>query len=81
MRHFLLFIIVIFSGLFAALVIRQNKGAAEDSKRILRIYAHNSFAKQWGPGPWLKEKFESTCDCRVEFKEFADAISLIQRIK
>lgn len=81
MRHFILFLILVFGGLFAALVIRQNRDLSQDVRPVLRIFAHSSFIKQWGPGPWLKEKFESSCDCRVEYHESADALSLIQRVK
>jgi len=81
MKHFIIFIILIFGGLFSALVIRKNRNQDQDSRAVLRIYAHSSFVKQWGPGPWLKEKFESYCGCRVEYHESADTISLIQRIK
>lgn len=81
MKHFLIFLALVFSGLFAALFIRQSQDPNRDLRPTLRIFAPSSFIKQWGPGPWLKEKFESVCDCKVEYHDATDSISLIQRVK
>jgi thiamine transport system substrate-binding protein len=81
MRQFLFFVVFIFVGLFAALFIRQSQDPDRDSRPTLRVYAASSFIKQWGPGPWLKEKFEGTCECKVEYHDAADSISLLERVK
>lgn len=81
MKHFFVFLSLVFLGLFAAIYFRQHQDPNHDSRPVLRVYASSSFIKQWGPGPWLKEIFESRCDCRVEYHDASDATALIQRVK
>lgn len=81
MKNFIFFLVLVFGGLFAAVVLRKNSGTESDSKAILKIYASSSFIAQWGPGPHLKEAFEKDCDCRVEFKDGADSMVLMQRLR
>ncbi len=81
MKNFVIFIVLIFGGLFATLVLKKNSGAPTDSRTAVKIYASSSFIAQWGPGPKLKELFEKECDCRVEYREAADSNILIQRLK
>ncbi len=33
----------------------------------LTVYAPDYFASEWGPGPAIKQAFESTCACTIEF--------------
>jgi thiamine transport system substrate-binding protein len=80
-RQFIFFVAVVFIGLFAALFVRQTQDPDHDSRPTLRVYAAASFIKQWGPGPWLKEKFEGMCECKVEYHDAADTVSLLQRVK
>lgn len=81
MKNFLIFLVLIFAGLFSAIYLKRNSQNAEDGRPVLKVFASSSFISQWGPGPWLKENFESTCDCRVEFQDSADSNILIQRLK
>lgn len=81
MRHFLVFMFLVFAGLFGALFLKNSRDPNKDSRPILKIYASSSFIKQWGPGPWLKEKFESICDCKVEYNDAADSVLLMQKLK
>jgi thiamine transport system substrate-binding protein len=81
MKHFSIFLVFVFLGLFVALYVRQHQDPNHDSRPVLRVYAQSSFIKQWGPGPWLKEIFESQCDCRVEYHDASDAAALVQRVK
>lgn len=81
MKNFLFFLFLIFGGLFAALVLRKNSGNESDNRAVIKVYASSSFIAQWGPGPLLKEAFEKECDCRVEFKDGADAMILMQRLR
>ena len=81
MKHLLVFLVFIFLGLFVALYVRQHQDPNHDERAILRVYAPSSFIKQWGPGPWLKEIFESSCECRVEYHDASDASALVQRVK
>ncbi len=81
MKHFIGYLVAIFLGLFVFIVYRNNQAPRQDSRPIVKIYAYSSFVSQWGAGPVLKEIFERTCDCRIEFVEAADATHLIQKMK
>lgn len=81
MKNFIFFMALVFGGLFAALVLKKNSGTREDTRPVLKVYASSSFIAQWGPGPLVKEQFEKECDCRVDFKDGADATILLQRLK
>jgi thiamine transport system substrate-binding protein len=80
-KHFIIYIGLIIAGLFAAFFLRSRSGGVQDSRPIVRIYAPTSFMSQWGPGPWLKEKFELNCACQVEFLDSANVSLLLQRLK
>lgn len=81
MKNFLFFIVIVFAAVFGALVFRNQSGPTGESRSVLKVYGSSSFVKSWGPGPALKEKFESICDCKVEFIETADTTLLIQKLK
>lgn len=50
------------------------------NKNTLRIYTYSSFLSHYGPGPVLKDMFEKTCNCEVEFVDAGDAGLIIQRL-
>lgn len=81
MRHFISFLALVFLILFVAMMNRHDGQQNQDSKSTLRIFSSNSFASQWGPGPKLKEIFEASCNCYVQFVEGADAGVILQRLK
>ena len=81
MKHFLIFIVVIFVALFGILSFRNAGDPNRDTRPVLKVVASSSFTKQWGPGPWLKEKFESVCGCRVEYLDAADSVLIMQKLK
>lgn len=81
MRHFLLFMALVFSGLFLALFMKNERDPARETKPVVRVFASSSFIAQWGPGPWLRNQFEQTCNCRIEFLDGADSTILLQRLK
>ncbi|MNJ92697.1 Thiamine-binding periplasmic protein precursor [compost metagenome] len=81
MRHFVVFILVIFLGLFLAVINRNNPEGGKGSVTTLRVFGYSSFTSRWGPGPLLKEVFERTCNCKVEFIEGSDSGILLQRLK
>ncbi len=81
MRHFLIYLILVVAGLVTAVFLKTGKNGVVDSKALVRIYAPTSFMSQWGPGPWLKEKFEASCNCQVEFSDSANINLLLQRLK
>lgn len=45
------------------------------------IYTYESFTSEWGPGPKVKEAFEKTCDCEVDYVSLADGVALLTRLK
>ncbi len=47
----------------------------------LTIYTYDSFVSEWGPGPKVKENFEKSCGCSVEFVAIADGVALLNRLK
>lgn len=69
------------AGLVMAVFYRGGNSSLAVTKPSVRIYAPSSFISQWGPGPWLKEKFEQSCNCEVEFLDSADINLLLQRLK
>jgi thiamine transport system substrate-binding protein len=80
MKHFLLFVVAIFVGLFLVVLNRQQN-VLNDEKPVLRVYAYSSFTGKWGPGQVLKEMFEKECNCSVEYAEGSDSGILLQRLK
>nr|WP_245409962.1 thiamine ABC transporter substrate binding subunit [Pararhizobium haloflavum] len=48
--------------------------------RTLTVYTYESFTAEWGPGPIVKEAFESQCDCRLEWVAVADGVALLNRL-
>lgn len=78
MRNFLVFIALVFTGLFLAVFMKKPQ---VDSRPILKVYGSSSFIAQWGPGPWLRDEFEKTCQCKVDYYDGADSVILLQKLK
>lgn len=81
MRHFIVYLFVVFLGLFLAVLNRDNQAGTATASRTLRVFGYSSFTGRWGPGPLLKAEFEKNCDCKVEFIEGSDSGILLQRLK
>lgn len=81
MKHFIFFITAVFLGLFLSLLNRNEKGLGNSSVPTLRVFGYASFTSRWGAGPLLKEHFEKSCKCKVEFIEGSDSGILLQRLK
>lgn len=81
MKHFILYLTVIFSALFVAVLNKSNESAFTESKPTLRVFGYSTFTGQWGPGPGLKELFEKDCNCLVQYIEGSDSGILLQRLK
>ena len=64
--------------LFAFLVFPAT--LAQD-KQTLNVYTYDSFSSEWGPGPKLKQQFESTCNCELNFVALDDALAVLGRLK
>ncbi len=79
MKHFIIFIVLIFSGLSFFYFNREDRGKLNDD-RIIRVYASASFVSKWGPAPKLKELFEKQGLYKVEFIESPDIGMTLQKI-
>ena len=51
------------------------------AKSTLTIYTYESFTSEWGPGPKVKEAFETVCDCTVDYVSLPDGVALLTRLK
>lgn len=47
----------------------------------LTIYTHPSFAAEWGPGPAVKEAFEQTCNCQINYVVLDSSGDILQRLR
>ncbi len=79
MRHFLVFLILIFSGLSFFYYNKEDRVKLNDD-RVVRVYASASFVSKWGPAPQLKELFEKQGVYKVEFVESPDIAMTLQKI-
>lgn len=50
-------------------------------KQTLTVYTYDSFSSEWGPGPMLKDQFETQCSCRLNFVALDDALAVLGRLK
>ena len=69
------------SGLAAAILSTALALPAAAADKTLTVYTYESFVSEWGPGPKVKEAFEKTCACTVEFVGVADGVALLTRLK
>ncbi|MFN0190689.1 MAG: thiamine ABC transporter substrate-binding protein, partial [Aestuariivirga sp.] len=51
------------------------------AKQTLTIYTYDSFVTEWGPGGKIKQAFETTCDCAIEWVAPGDGVALLNRLK
>lgn len=65
----------------AAAIVVLSAAAASAAEKTLTIYTYESFITEWGPGPKVKEAFEKTCACNVDFVGVADGVALLTRLK
>jgi len=71
---------LLFATAFVATVGLAGPGARAADK-TLTVYTYESFTSEWGPGPKVKEAFEKTCGCSVNFVSVADGVALLSRLK
>ncbi|MCO6188060.1 thiamine ABC transporter substrate binding subunit [Rhizobium sp. L1K21] len=62
----------------AALTVSATSHAAD---KVLTVYTYESFTAEWGPGPKVKEAFEKSCGCEVNFVGVEDGVALLNRLK
>lgn len=71
----------IFAGILLSTGIALFSAEAQAADKTLTIYTYESFTSEWGPGPKVKEAFEKTCGCSVNFVSVADGVALLSRLK
>jgi thiamine transport system substrate-binding protein len=64
----------------ASLVLATNVALAQ-GKPVLTVYTYSSFSGKYGPGQTVKERFESTCGCEINWVTAEDAGSLLGRLR
>ncbi len=47
----------------------------------LTVYTYDSFVSEWGPGAKVKEEFEKSCDCTLNWVSVGDAAVLLSRLR
>ncbi|WP_230530149.1 thiamine ABC transporter substrate binding subunit [Microvirga roseola] len=55
--------------------------AQAQEKPTLNVYTYSSFAGKYGPGKTIKERFEATCECTLNWVTAEDAGSLLGRLR
>ncbi|MEQ1722688.1 MAG: hypothetical protein ABL930_05900, partial [Pseudobdellovibrio sp.] len=79
MRHFIVFVVLVFGALTAFYYNHSDQVKNIEDKKI-HVYASSSFIAKWGPGPSLKEAFEKQNIFKIEFVEISDMAMAIQKI-
>jgi thiamine transport system substrate-binding protein len=51
------------------------------AKDTLTIYTYESFTSEWGPGAKIKDAFEKTCDCTLDYVALGDGVAVLNRLK
>ena len=67
--------------LLAAAAAFLSATTAFSAEKTLTIYTYESFTADWGPGPKVKEAFEKTCGCAVNYVSVEDGVALLNRLK
>jgi thiamine transport system substrate-binding protein len=68
-------------SIVAAAAALSFSAPAEAQEKTLTVYTYESFISDWGPGPKVKETFEKTCACKLNFVGVADGVALLTRLK
>lgn len=58
-----------------------SPAALAQDKPTLTIYTYDGFAAEWGPGVPLKEGFEKTCGCTVNWVAADSSIGTLRRVQ
>lgn len=66
--------------LIAAGLLSATSALAAD-KAQLTVYTYDSFVSDWGPGPQVKDAFETVCDCELNLVGVEDGAALLSRIR
>jgi thiamine transport system substrate-binding protein len=55
--------------------------AHAQDKPVLTAYTYDGFAAEWGPGPLLKQGFEATCNCTLQWVAADSSIGTLRRVQ
>ncbi|EMP56740.1 Thiamine-binding periplasmic protein [Marinobacter santoriniensis NKSG1] len=55
--------------------------AVADNHTTLTVYTQPSFAAEWGPGPAIKQAFETQCDCTLHYVALESGGDILQRLR
>lgn len=55
--------------------------ASAQERPTLTVYTYSSFSGEYGPGGAIKERFEATCGCTLNWVESEDAGTLLARLR
>ena len=69
------------AALVAVTTMAGGAFAQDDEQPTLTVYTYDSFSAEWGPGPKLKEAFEASCDCTLDFVGLEDGVAILNRLK
>ncbi|SMQ75631.1 thiamine transport system substrate-binding protein [Devosia lucknowensis] len=70
------------SSLALAVLLAGFTGTAiAQDKPTLTIYTYDGFASEWGPGIPLKDGFEATCNCTVNFVAADSSIGTLRKVQ
>ncbi len=70
------------SSLALAVLLAGLSGATHaQDKPVLTIYTYDGFASEWGPGVPLKEGFEATCECTVNWVAADSSIGTLRKVQ
>lgn len=65
-----------------SILLSLHAGAEAQSERpTLTVYTYSGFTSEYGPGGVIKERFEATCGCTLEWVTSEDAGTLLARLK
>jgi thiamine transport system substrate-binding protein len=71
-----------FSHLALAVLVAGMSGTAHAQDiPTLTVYTYDGFAAEWGPGPLLKEGFEASCGCTLEWVAADSSIDTLRRVQ
>lgn len=69
----------VFRLVFAVLFGLAALPAVAADKPTLTVYTYDAFAADYGPGPKLKEGFEKTCGCTLDFVAASSSIGALRK--
>lgn len=64
-----------------SLILLPSVFSAVQARETLTVYAPNSFAASWGPGPLIKQAFEAECDCELKILGLSDGTAVLNRLR